>query len=556
MSEPSGFGLLALYPGIVTDPPAFSFYRTGVSATLDQYIQSATGTPKLVYSLFTGQQVPLDLISGINDSFYFNQGKMKFGDGAISTAVNSTGILNVYWNRQSSLTTRAGSINWQTNSAGVSGSPASIIRNNKNPIFTEISNFVGDSAEFTSDLGGFRTATFPGVLDYTAANSLTNSTYQTPITNGADSTSFLGFGWGRWDGSQNLYTNLGVYQDYTEVGYFKQTSVKQSLGGRGALVLRNANVNPTSYHTSGISFYARSSDSSLNVKTQNGTEVQLAPGISGIDRLAFSDNIHLYLSSRLSGGSVEILSTDNGKVLVDDITTTHTISFNQIYSDGFSCKIHYSKDCGYCDFDNTLGDQFLQGNPVFPGRGEKSTIAIINDTIYLNHSVAEYVAPIFLQTNQFIKSQTSGASTGFFETTTFKNNYQAFVFNQSLPQSIEAEFILPPQWSGFYCVPRFTSLSGTSSHTSKWNFSARSEENTSTLDRSFSTPISSISTYSASGLLYNLTTSTIYPSGIYSIYPPVSNLIKLKMQRDASHVVDTLAADAFFLGMSIYKSNS
>jgi hypothetical protein len=280
-SYPSGFGVLALYPGIVENPPAFSFYRTGIAGTLDHYIQDSTGDARIVYSLYSGNNPPIDYSTGIGNTFFFDQGVMTLGNRPVPASRPDSGHLGIFWNGADSSRTHAGLMLTQTSAAANSGSPNMVIRSYNGGFGFEVNNYLGTKVENKSDYGlnTFRNTQFPAIMSYSSANVYADDSYTIPENGGAVDY-FDGFGWGVWDGTDKLYTNLALHKDYAEVGYFEQKSTRQQLGGAGALVIRNAAINPSTYHTSGTTLFS-SGDGSFNIKTSSGKSIQLGPGIEG-----------------------------------------------------------------------------------------------------------------------------------------------------------------------------------------------------------------------------------------------------------------------------------
>lgn len=542
------YTLAALYPGIVTDPPGYAFFQTGAAGTVDLFLQSVTGAPVQLFSVFSGDQAPLNLISGNNNDFYFGQGRMKWGNGTIG-GVSGSGCAQIFWNGEYTSATEFGLGIFQTDFSANNGSPQIVKRTNANLKYTEVSNFVGARVEFKSNLGGYSSATLPGIYDYTAANTYSNYDYGTPQTNSATTPSnFMGFGWGCWDGASTLYNLLTAQRDSVEIGYFQNYSNRYDIGGKGALVLRNSQLNPTSPHPSGVTFFA-SGDSSLNIRTSSGANIQLAPGITGVNRYAHSSGIYKTLDYGVNS-YVSIGSEYDGKIAYNTKATSHQIFFNHEQClDGFSCQIIHETEAS-CAFSSTDdGVLFLNNMPVQgPGLGGRTFVSVKGSTLYVNST--EPALPIHLPVGQIYTTVTSGAGTGLITTPTNKTDYKTLDFDQANVEYAQAEMVMPLGWTSFKCRFEWTAASGAGNV--QWGARALGMGDIYNLDNNWGTEQTIIDSKAlTSGIHKTDFTSGITPSSIDEyLYSPV----KLQIYRKASNVLDTLTADARLLGVTLIKA--
>jgi len=429
MPEPSGFGLLAIYPGIVSNPPGFSYYRTGLAGTIDQYLVSATGTPQLLFSVFTGTGVPLDLVSGTNNSFDFDQGIMHFGTNFNQSYLEPgvTGGLNVFWNGNH--TSAAGFVITQRNSS-TSGGAAIRVR--------EI--FAGSKANL-------RTYDGRNVVKEIQDRSIfhVGTVYQDVNFGSAEEASSSLFGghiFGNWEGEDAgpPQGQLGIYPSYTEVGSFNVLNTREDFGGIGSFVIRTASVDPTSQHSSGTTLFTSVSDKSFNVRTVSGQRVQLAPGITGVNRYAHATGIYKDLNIILyENNSGIITNEEDGKILFlyadNEFGPTYQIDFHSGLKDGFSCEvIAKSSIPGYF---RALGSNGIYGNDValdpysrqkIPKGYVRSYITKRGLNIYVNN-VEEITKEIYIPASQFYSSFVSGATGASLYNATSASTYQCFDFH-------------------------------------------------------------------------------------------------------------------------------
>jgi hypothetical protein len=548
MSFPSGFGLVAVYPSLVADPPGFAFFRSGSSPGLiDLYLASSTGIPKVLFSTFSGEVPTLNLISGNNNDFYFNQGRMRFGNGTIG-GTSGSGALQVYWNGDYTSNTDFGfGVNQTDFNAGY-GPPQIVKRTNANLKYTEVSNFVGSKALFKSNLGGYASATLPGIYDFTAANTYSSFDYVNPQVNSATIPSnFMGFGWGMWDGAYNLFSVLKAQRDSVEVGYFQEFGTRTDIGGKGSFVIRHANVNPTTFHPSGTILFS-SGNSSLNVRTSSGVNIQLAPGITGVNRYAHSDDIYRTLDYGIND-FIEIGAEYDGKILYNTKATDHFINFEYgPLVDGFSCQIIHqtSAACTMSSTDNdylTLAGGTLRG----PGLGGRTFVSVKGNNLYLNNCDTSSI--IHLPVGQLYPTTVSGAATGLITTTTNKIDYKVLDFDQSAIEYAQGDFLLPLGWDSFKC--QFIWTCGTvGAGAVMWGARGIALADFGALDVIYGPPQNIIDTkVTSSGVHISSFTSSITPP-IPAAYAP----IKLQVYRNATNASDTFTADARLLGVTIIKT--
>jgi hypothetical protein len=547
MAYPSGFGLSTIWPGLVTDPPGFSFFQTGLAGQIDLYLSSVTGTPRVVFSVFSGVQPPLDYVSGVNDSFYFNQGRMQFGNGTIG-GTSGSGALQVYWNGESSSNTEAGLYLSQTNTSASNGSPELVYRTAANSKYTEVSHFVGSKTEFKSNLGGYSTASLPAIYDYTAANTYDSATFGSPQVNSATiPANFMGYGWGLFDGASTLHNLLTVQRDSVEVGYFQNYSSRFDIGGKGALVLRNAVTNPTSSHPSGLVMYA-SGDGSFNVKTSSGINVQLAPGITGVNCYAHSVDIYKTLDYGIYD-IVTIGSDYDGKIAYNTKATDHTIAFDHMsLTDGFSCQIIH-QTLASCTMQSSDDDNLpLAGVSVKgPGLGGRTFVSVRGTTLYVNNCGNN--PTLYFPVGQLYSTTFSGAATGLITTPTNKIDYKVLDFDQNSIEYAQADFSLPLGWDSFKCQFIWTcGVVGTGNV--MWGAKALGMADQTSLDSPYGAGQTVIDLkVVSSGIHITSFTPAIAPS-VVDPYSP----IKLQVYRNASDALDTFPADARLIGVTIIKT--
>lgn len=207
MALPSGFGIMELFPGILSNPPAFSYFQTGAGGLINQFITEATGSPRLVYSLVSGSGVPLNYITGLNSDFYFGQGRMLIGDSIPPAASRlQSGAFTAFWNGGNGMPSYNGLLLTQGNSSANSGSPAINLRETANVAFpTEFTIHIGDKVRSKSNLGNYTSTTLPGNIVYFAANCYTGSDFRLPNAAGAtEQESFMGWTYGMSDGRKTF----------------------------------------------------------------------------------------------------------------------------------------------------------------------------------------------------------------------------------------------------------------------------------------------------------------------------------------------------------------
>ena len=547
MAYPSGFSLTTLYPGIVTDPPGFAFFRSGAAGAIDFFLQSSTGASRLLFSTYSGVNPPLDATSGVNNSFYFDRGRMRFGNGTIG-GTSGSGVLQASWNGAIGSPTDFGLAVHQTDSTAGYGPPQIVKRTNANLKYTEVSNFVGSKALFKSNLGGYASATLPGIYDFTAANTYSSFDYVNPQTNSATvPANFMGFAWGMHDGAYNLFSVLKAQRDSVEVGYFQESATRTDIGGKGAFVIRHANVNPTTFHPSGTILFS-SGDSSLNLRTSSGTNIQLAPGITGVNRYAYSADIYRTLDYGIFD-SIEIGAEYDGKILYNTKATDHSIFFEYgPLLDGFSCQIIHqtSAACTMLSTDNdylTLAGGTLRG----PGLGGRTFVSVKDNNLYLNNCDTSSI--IHLPVGQLYPTTVSGAATGLITTTTNKIDYKVLDFDQSAIEYAQGDFLLPLGWDSFKC--QFIWTCGTvGAGAVMWGARGIALADFGLLDTIYGSPQNVIDTkVTSSGVHMSSFTSSITPP-IPAAYAP----IKLQVYRNATNASDTFTADARLLGVTIIKT--
>ncbi len=559
MPEPSGFGLLAIYPGIVSNPPGFSFYRTGLAGTIDQYLVSATGTPQLLFSVFTGTGVPLDLVSGTNNSFDFDQGIMHFGTNFNQSYLEPgvTGGLNVFWNGNH--TSAAGFVITQRNSS-TSGGAALRIREKAGVggQGLDYSTFVGSTANL-------RTYDGVNVIKELPDRTILHlgAVYQDTTFNNVDeasSSSFGGHVFGNWDGegAGPPYGQLGIYPQYTEVGAFNIVPDKSDFGGIGSFVIRTASVNPTSQHPSGTTFFTSSVDKSLNVRTASGQQLQLAPGITGVNRYAHATGIYKDLDIILYENNSGIITNDeDGKILFlyadNEFGSTYQIDFHSGLRDGFSCElITRSSIPGYF---RALGANGIFGNDValdpfsrqkIPKGFVRSFITKKGVGIYVNN-VEEITKEIYIPASQFYSSFVSGATGASLYNATSASTYQCFDFHNDTTLSIETSFHIPREWTNsIRCGIVFAGVSGTAATNVLWNI--KTKDQLDYLHGLYGMSLNLTAAMSLSGLVDTKYSTAFTP---FNSVSEVGDLVHLKLTRSGSAAADTLAATAKFMGMYI-----
>lgn len=547
MAYPSGFSLTTLYPGIVTDPPGFAFFSSGAAGAIDFFIQSSTGASRLLFSTYSGVNPPLDATSGIGNTFYYNQGRMRFGNGTIG-GTSGSGVLQASWNGAIGSPTDFGLAVHQTDFTAGYGPPQIVKRTNANLKYTEVSNFVGSKALFKSNLGGYASATLPGIYDFTAANTYSSFDYVNPQTNSATvPANFMGFAWGMHDGAFNLFSVLKAQRDSVEVGYFQESATRTDIGGKGAFVIRHANVNPTTFHPSGTILFS-SGNSSLNVRTSSGTNIQLAPGITGVNRYAHSVDIYKTLDYGIYD-IVTIGSDYDGKIAYNTKAIDHTIAFDHTsLTDGFSCQIIH-QTLASCTMQSSDDDNLpLAGVSVKgPGIGGRTFVSVRGTTLYVNNCGNNPV--IHFPVGQLYSTTFSGAATGLITTPTNKIDYKVLDFDPTSIEYAQADFSLPLGWDSFKCQFIWTcGVVGTGNV--MWGARALGMTDQTTIDGSYGAGQTVIDLkVVSSGIHITSFTPAIGPS-IADIYTP----IKLQVYRNASNALDTFTADARLIGVTIIKT--
>jgi hypothetical protein len=472
---------------------------------------------------------------------------MRFGNGTIG-GTSGSGVLQASWNGAIGSPTDFGLAVHQTDSTAGYGPPQIVKRTNANLKYTEVSNFVGSKALFRSNLGGYASATLPGIYDFTAANTYSSFDYVNPQTNSATvPANFMGFGWGMHDGAYNLFSVLKAQRDSVEVGYFQESATRTDIGGKGAFVIRHANVNPTTFHPSGTILFS-SGDSSLNLRTSSGTNIQLAPGITGVNRYAYSADIYRTLDYGIFD-SIEIGAEYDGKILYNTKATDHSIFFQYgPLVDGFSCQIIHqtSAACTMMSTDNdylTLAGGSLRG----PGLGGRTFVSVKDNNLYLNNCDTSSI--IHLPVGQLYPTAVSGAATGLITTTTNKIDYKVLDFDQSAIEYAQGDFLLPLGWDSFKC--QFIWTCGTvGAGAVMWGARGIALADFGLLDTIYGSPQNVIDTkVTSSGVHMSSFTSSITPP-IPAAYAP----IKLQVYRNATNASDTFTADARLLGVTIIKT--
>jgi hypothetical protein len=554
----SGISLLSLFPGLTSEePPAFIYLQSGIGGAVDFFIQGITGDPKTLFSVYSGEQVPVDFLTGVTPgSFDFNGGKLTIGRGETDLTPTATGDLNIFYTDESP-NCQAGFIVHDTSQLVGSGKPVSLYRTSNDTDYLEKSSILSRRAQFKSNLGGYKTQLLPGPMAYEAVNVFSNSNFTEPVVDGANEPlAFAGYGFGRFDGASNLYSNLNLYKEYAEIGHFLQTSTKENIGGAGSMVLRHTPNFPTSAHSSGTVFYS-AADHSLNVITSDGQGIKLAPGITGINQFAHSSAIYTDLAySTITPGvqRADVGINMDGKIAVNaNSGINYQIRFISGLPDGFSCSILHGSGAGQGTF--TAQTLNLIGSTRTPGKGELSFANVYGGKVYLTHS--RPVEEINLFPRDFISSITSGAATGFFQTSTNKASYQCFDFDQSTPASIEASVDIPATWQSLDCEIYYLAQSGVAFTDSRWNVSAKYDTPFASIDGVFSTPVVFQGTINDTNEITsatNLSDVSILPSGIDGGSAGYDkSFLKLKISRDASSISDSMNATARFLGATLRR---
>lgn len=311
------------------------------------------------------------------------------------------------------------------------------------------------------------------------------------------------------------------------------------MEGDAALVLRNATVTPQgNYHASGTTFYG-TSDSHLHIISSSGVHGELFPGISGVNKLATSNDI--YETLNYGGGTTfNVNMSHDGKKLVDTKTGSHTIFFDSsLLNDGFSCQIiHKSSNIPLFDT-NFSSNQLLFGSR----EGGISKVTICSGYLFID--TTDKPRQIYLKARDFYPRLTSGAVTGMFETPTYKINYPTLDFDQSITKYAQTDVVLPIDCSQFRAQFIWTAPSGAGNV--RWGIKNLVMDDWEPLDVSMSSAQYVVdSKFSTSGTHKTSFTSGFIPGGIGEI----ENLaVKLEVFRDASNVLDTLNADAKLLGV-------
>jgi len=546
MALPSGFGIMELFPGILSNPPAFSFFQSGAGGLINQFITEATGSPRLVYSLVSGSGTTLNYISGNNNDFYFDKGRMLFGDSIPPPSSRTqSGELGIFWNGANGQPAYNGILCSQTNGVANSGSPAINLREAANVDYpTEFTTHIGTKVRSKSNLGNFTSTSLPGPMVYFATNCYTGADFRIPVVGGTnEQDNFYGFSWGNFDGAQNLYSNFSIYNDYVEIGKHKANDLKYSLEGDSALVLRNYTIPPVGYHPSGTSFYS-SSDSILRVISSSGVVGELFPGISGVNKLATSPDIY---KSIPAGSSYSPTMADNGKYLIDSLGTAHTIYFDSsLLQDGFSAELHQRSSVI-----PTISTNFASNNRLkAPTEGGISKIRVASGYLYFDNNAS--TKNIWVPAKDFYPRLTSGAGTGLIETAApDRFNYKTLDFDPSLVEYAQADVVLPITCTQFSAQFVWATTSGVGNV--KWNIRAAALEDGMTLAATWGTSEWIIDT--------KTTTSGIQRSSFTSgFYPGDSNLdvvnlpCKIEVFRDSSAAADTLTNDARMLGVVLIPS--
>ncbi len=562
MPEPSGFGLLAIYPGIVDNPPGFTFFRTGAAGIVQQFIQGSTGAPQLLFSVFTGERPPLDYVSGLGNSFYFNEGLMKFGqDVSGSPTIFGSGVLHVIWDSTDARAS-AGLMVTQRNSANNSGNPISSFRTNANVDGFGVSDdtYIGNRARLRTYTSSYVSKHLPNATILHCPSIYDDETFETPHGDGSVGY-FNGYMWGRWDAIGSLYGNLAVYDDYTEVGHFLVSGNRQALGGKGSLVIRHAESNPTNYHRSGIALYT-SGDHSLNVITSENKHIELAPGITGVNRYAHSTDIYQEISFSASNSGL-ITNDYDGKVLISEADSSdgndYSIYLDGNLKDGFSCQVLTNSDIP--GFFRPLGFNNIYGNDVesdafgrqhVPKGFSRTFLSKRGDNVFINN-VEETSREIYLPASQFYPSSVSGAPQAYYYNAVSDSTSQCFDFWDASLLSVETSLVIPREWSSsIRCGLVYGTTGGAVSSSTVWTIKTKNSSNGSVFSTPFANNIDLTSTITVSGRVVEAFTTGFVPFTAFT--DGIGTRIHLKLTRNPLAGGDNLAANAKFLGMFVQES--
>ncbi len=502
----------------------------------------------------------MDLVSGTNNSFDFDQGIMHFGTNFNQSYLEPgvTGGLNVFWNGNH--TSAAGFVITQRNST-TSGGAAIRVRQKAGMggQGLDYSTFVGSTANL-------RTYDGRNVIKELQDASILHlgTIYQDTTFANAEETSSSLFGghiFGSWDGEDAgpPYGQLGIYPTYTEVGAFNIINTREDFGGIGSFVIRTASVDPTSQHSSGTTLFTSVSDKSFNVRTASGQRLQIGPGITGVNRYAHSTGIYKDLDIILyENNSGIITNDDDGKILFlyadPEFGATYQIDFHSGLRDGFSCElITRSSIPGYF---RALGTgQGIFGNDAaldtfnrqkIPKGYVRSFIAKKGVGIYVNN-IEEITKEIYIPASQFYSSFVSGATGASLYNATSASTYQCFDFHNDTTLSIETSFHIPREWTNsIRCGIVFAGVSGTAATNVLWNI--KTKDQLDWLHGLYGMSLNLTAAMSNSGLVDTKYSTSFTP---FSSASEVGDLVHLKLTRSGSAAADTLAATAKFMGMYI-----
>jgi hypothetical protein len=357
----------------------------------------------------------------------------------------------------------------------------------------------------------------------------------------------MGFGWGMHDGAYNLFSVLKAQRDSVEVGYFQEFVTRTDIGGKGALVVRHANVNPTTFHPSGTILFS-SGDSSLNVRTSSGTNIQLAPGITGVNCYAHSVDIYRTLDYGIYDYTT-IGPDYNGKIAYNTKGTDHTIFFDHdSLTDGFSCQIIH-QTLASCTMKSSEDESLPLAGVIVkgPGLGGRTFVSVKGSTLYVNN--CEHSPVLHFPVGQLYPTTFSGAATGLITTPTNKVDYKVLDFDQNSIEYAQADFSLPLGWNSFKCQFIWTcGVVGTGNV--MWGAKALGMIDQTSVDRSYGAGQTVTDLKVVSSGIHITSFTPAITASTADLYAPV----KLQVYRNASDALDTFTADARLIGVTIIKS--
>lgn len=376
--QPTGLAAISLWLGNLNSKEAFIFHQLDGDGSMSAYIQGITGAPKQLYSVSSvtsSGNYNLSNITGDSKSFNFNSGVAVFQNPQFNYAlgfnfIGKTAAVTAAWVKDGYLGfpgTSGGFLSYNFNGGDM---PAYRARTqNEAAFFGEYNQFLGSGISLRDTVGNLNSYALPGNM-YTFLGNAYDFSSWTKSVGGASSSGPDTYGPGKIMGtsfmnyngiSGGLRRNVTIFPTYTELGSVNYDSPYENIGGRGSIVIRNAESSPTAPHTSGIIMF--SSGKSLSLVRDDATVASLFPSVKNTDAVTFSSGNHIKLDSTRT-----LNDADNGKTLyVQNVNLF--LSIPGTLQKPFACNV-VSEGTGRVSFTGYLGATVRNAYNAFKTGGQ------------------------------------------------------------------------------------------------------------------------------------------------------------------------------------------